>query len=322
MRYEKTMAFLLAGLMLAGAATLTGCSTEKFPNRPITLIIPYGAGGDTDVTSRALSEAAAKNLGVTIMIKNVPGAEATLGVAETKNSNPDGYTLGVATLSGITMSPHIMKLSYKFDDFDYLLGFARYIYAIGVPAKSPTKTLDDFIKWAKGSKEPLKYSCMGMPGQIVMYQVGKPNNLKFAHVPYSTQPEGNLAMLNGHVDFVVSTSFAAAPLLKTGEIRLLATCADRWTRLAPDVPTLKELGYNVDVYSLMALITPSQVSKEKKDTLFNAFRKAAEDQKFIEMQKRFMVESPPLEREEMKKVMVQKYDEYSKIISEMGIKKK
>ncbi len=322
MRYEKTMAFLLAGLMVAGVATLTGCSSEKFPNRPITVIIPYGAGGDTDGTSRALSEAASKVLGVTMIMKNVPGAEATLGVAETKNSNPDGYTVGVASLSGIVMSPHIMNLTYKFDDFDYLLGFGKWVYAIAVPAKSPVKTMDDFIKWAKASKEPLKYSCSGMPGQIVMHQVGKPNNLRFAQVPYNNQPEANLAMINGHVDFVVSSSFAASKFLKTGEIRLLAPCADRWKTLAPDVPTLKELGYNVDVYSSMLLLVPTQVKKERRDILFSAYRKAMDDPTFIEMQKRFMVDSPPIEREEMRKILSQKYEEYGKIIPDMGIKRR
>ena len=129
------------------------------------------------------------------------------------------------------MSPHAMNVIYKLEDFNYLLAFARYDYVLSVSAKSPVKNMDDFIKWAKSSKEPLKYTALGMPGQIEAFQLAKQNGVVFAHVPFNTGPEGNTALVNGHIDFIISAYFSASPFVKSKEIRILATAAQ--TRLVP-----------------------------------------------------------------------------------------
>lgn len=317
----RATAVFLVGLCTPGLFLSAAWGAEKFPDRPITVIVPYGAGGDTDVMTRALCAAAEKDLKVPVVIKNVPGAEATLGVSELKHAAGDGYTLGVATLSGLSMSPHTMKLQYTLDDFNYLLAFGRYDYAIAVAANSPVKTVDDFIQWAKQKKSPATFSGLGLPPQLVAYQLGALKSLQFAHVPYKTGPEALLAMLSGNVDFAVTTPYAALPRLKSNDIRLLAVASQRW-HSAKDVPSLKELGYNVDVFSYMVLINSKAVSSTKEDILFRAFRKAYDDSKFQDMSKRFLTSTPPVERDNLKKVLYEKYEEYGKVLRAIGIGKK
>ena len=318
---SKALAIFLIGLWMPGLSLVAAWGAEKFPDRPITVIVPYGAGGDTDVITRALCEAAERELKVPVIIKNVPGAEATLGVSELKHAASDGYTLAVATLSGLSMSPHTMKLQYTLDDFNYLLAIGRYDYAIAVPASSPIKTLDDFIKWAKQKNSPATFSGLGLPPELAAYQVGAAKSLQFAHVPFRTGPEAMFAMLGGNVDFAVATSYAALPHLKTNDIRLLATTSQRWP-IAKDVPSLKELGYNVDVFSYMVLINSKAVSSEKQDILFRAFRKAYDDAKFQDISKKFLTSTPPVERDNLKKVIYDKYEEYGKVLRTMGMAKK
>lgn len=318
---SKAMAVLVIWLSVPSLFFPLAWGAEKFPDRPITVIVPYGAGGDTDVMTRALCEAAEKELKVTVVIKNVPGAEATLGVSELKHAAADGYTVGVATLSGLSMSPHTMKLRYTLDDFNYLLAFGRYDYAIAVPANSPLKTVDDFVKWSKEKGKPPTFSALGLPPQLVAYQLGALKGLQFAHVPYKTGPEALLAMLGGHVDFAVTTPYAALPRLKSNDVRLLATASQRWPT-AKDVPSLKELGYNVDVFSYMVLIISKAVSKAKEDILFKAFRKAYDDSKFQDLTKKFLTTTPPVEKDNLKKVLYEKYEEYGKVIRSVGIGKK
>ncbi len=315
---KAVAACLLAFSALVGSAAW---GAEKFPDRPVTVIVPYGAGGDTDVMTRALCEAAERDFKVPVIIKNVPGAEATLGIVELKHAAADGYTVGVATLSGLSMSPHTMKLQYTLDDFNYLLAFGRYDYAIAVAAKSPIKTVDDFIAWAKKKGSPATFTGLGLPPQLVAYQLGALKGLQFAHVPTKTGPEGLLAAISGNVDFAVTTPYAALPRLKSGDIRLLAAASQRWPS-AKDVPSLKELGYNVDVFSYMVLINSKAVASAKQDALFKAFRKAYDDAKFQEVTKQFLTSTPVVEKDALKKVLYEKYEESGKILRAIGMAKK
>ncbi|HXK31012.1 MAG TPA: tripartite tricarboxylate transporter substrate binding protein [Candidatus Binatia bacterium] len=320
-KMSKVKAVFLIGLLVPSLFFSVAWGAEKFPDRPITVIVPYGAGGDTDVMTRALCEAAEKGLGVTMVIKNVPGAEATLGVSELKHAAGNGYTVGVATLSGLSMSPHTMKLQYTLDDFSYLLAFGRYDYAIAIPVNSPVKTVDGFVKWAKERDKPPTFSALGLPPQLVAYQLGALKGLQFAHVPYKTGPEALLAMLGGHVDFAVPTPYSASPRLKSNDVRLLATASQRWP-IAKDVPSLKELGYNIDVFSYMVLIISKKVSKEREDILFKAFRKAYDDPKFQDLSEKFMTTTPAVERDNLKKILYAKYEEYGKVFQSLGMGKK
>lgn len=132
----------------------SGQCAEVFPNRPITLIINYGAGGQTDIAARLFAAAAEKKLGQPIVVVNKPGAGATLGVTEVARSKPDGYTIGTLPDSPIVITPFLQKVQYEpFKSFDFICGFGRYTYAVFVKANSPFNSIKDVVEAARKNPE-------------------------------------------------------------------------------------------------------------------------------------------------------------------------
>ena len=150
---------LFAGGLAAGA----GISWAAFPDRPITMIVNYTPGGGSDMSARALSKYAENELGQPIAVVNKAGAAGTLGVGAIAASKPDGYTIGVTTYGPLTMAPHMYDLPYDpLKDFEYIMGYGKYMYGPCVRGDSPLKTLKDLVEYAKANPGKIKYSHPGL----------------------------------------------------------------------------------------------------------------------------------------------------------------
>lgn len=148
---------LIKSVRLAATAVMflgLSCNTQAqtFPDREVALIVNYGAGGTTDVASRALAQGMEKSLGKPVIVQNKPGALGTLTPAYIARQKPDGYQVGVVTYSTVAIMPHLMDLTYTIKDFEFVAGFGRFRYGVAVNADSPYKTLDDLVKAAKAGQ--------------------------------------------------------------------------------------------------------------------------------------------------------------------------
>ena len=242
--------YLLGGV-IAAALVVTGFATsvaaQDYPNKPITILVPFAAGGATDVTTRLIADIAGKQLGQRVLVVNRPGAGGGLMAANLAQAKPDGYTLGALTASPILVRPHtVADAGYDSrKDFTFI---ARYLLApqpIAVAANSPWNTYQDMINWAKKNPGRLRYTAIAQLGgaHVVIAKAFQKEGVEAIHVPFNNGPEAITAFRGGNLDMVAQSDYAV--LLDTGEIKILAETGPERLPVAPNAPTFRELGYDV-----------------------------------------------------------------------------
>jgi len=271
-------AFLAAcsGTLLLGmSGDVLAQGMDSFPEREVAMVINYGAGGNTDVAARAIGNAMERLLKKPIIPNNRPGALGTLGVSYLAKQKPDGYTMGIVTYSTVAITPHLLKVDYKADDFDFIAGIARYRYGIAVRSDSPYKSIADLVKAAKGSKG-IFFGAPSAPNNLAMYELGRKTGGKFEEVTYKSGSETLAALIGGQVDVIVQNPSDIVPYVKAGKMRFLASASPmRWNEF-PEVPTLKEQGYDVEIDSWIGLAYPKGTPKPIRDRMEHIATTAAQ----------------------------------------------
>ena len=266
--------FVCASLaLLAG----TALAQETYPNRPITLIVPWPAGGSTDTHLRKLGELASKHLGQPIIIENKPGFGGMLGPAGMASSaKPDGYTLSQLTISAFRL-PHMQKVDWDpLRDFTYIIGVSGYTFGVVVKSDSPFKSFQDLMAYAKANPGKMSYGSTGTgtSPHLLMEEVAHKAGVQFLHVPFKGNADSTQALLGGHV-MAQSDATGWGKFVDAGTFRLLATFGDERTRWG--APTVKELGYDVVSYSPYGIVGPRGMDPKVVKILHDAFRKAIDD---------------------------------------------
>lgn len=242
---------LAAGMAVAGA----GAARADWPEREIQLIVNYGAGGNTDVSARAFSRGLERQLGKPVVVVNRPGAEGTIGPAFVATQRPDGYTIGVVTYSTVAIQPHVRDVPYTIGSFDFVAGYGRFRYGVTVRADSPHRTLDDLVRAAKQGNG-LFVGAPSAPNNLAMFELGRLTGGKFEQVQYRSGAETVTALLGGQVDVIVQNPSDVVSQIRAGQLRLLASASPmRWQEF-PDVPTMREAGYEVEIDSWLGVAVP------------------------------------------------------------------
>ena len=266
----------LAACAWIAIAAADACA-QAFPTRPITLIVPWPAGGSTDTHLRKLAEIAARHLGQTIVIENKPGAGGMLGPGGmAKTASPDGYTLSQLHV-GAFRQPHLQKVEWDpLRDFTYIIGVSGYTFGMVVKADSPFKTLEDLIAYAKANPGKLSYSSTGTgtSPHLLVEQLAAKAGVQLLHVPYKGNADSTQALMGGHV-MVQSDATGWGRYVDQGAFRLLVTFGEQRTRWG--APTAKELGYDVVSYSPYGIVGPKGMDPQVVRILHDAFKKAIDD---------------------------------------------
>jgi len=269
---------LAAGLLLASAA-----QAQQFPSKPVTLIVPWPAGGSTDIYFRKLGEITAKNLGQALVIENRPGGSGMNGPATmAKTAKPDGYTISQLAITAFRM-PHMQKVDWDpLTDFTYIIGLAGYTFGIVVKSDSPFKTFSDLIAYAKANPGKLSYATPGTGTSLhlAMEEIAVKAGVQFLHVPFKGYGDGAIALMGGHV-MVQVDSTGWARQVDQGAQRLLATLGDKRTRW--NAPTVKELGVDTVSNSPFGLVGPKGMPREAVKVLHDVFRKSLDDPEYLKM---------------------------------------
>jgi tripartite-type tricarboxylate transporter receptor subunit TctC len=284
--------FKSALLIAAAAALVTAPPTaraQSFPSRPITLIIPWPAGGVPDTQYRVLADITSKQLGQPVIVENKPGGVGTLGPASmAANAKPDGYTISYVG-TGVFRAPFLLKTTYDpRKDFTYIGGIGQYLFGIVVRSDSPIKTWADFVAYAKQQPGRLTYTTFGVNSvlHLAMEQISSAAGIKLKHIPSRGNAENNAAVLGGHV-MASADGSAWAPLVDSGDFRLLVTWGETRTKRWPAVPTLKELGIDLVETSPYGLAGPAGMDPATVATIYGTFRKALHDPRHIEVLRKF-----------------------------------
>jgi tripartite-type tricarboxylate transporter receptor subunit TctC len=307
-----------AVLFLCWAISTPGLAQEKFPSKPIELWIGYGAGGSTDLPARVISDSASKILGQPVVPINKPGGGSSVALSELKVANPDGYTLGVYSSGGV-LSALLRQVSYHpVKDFEPILQYSVYQYGLVVRADSPWKTFKEFIAYAKANPGKIKYATAGAgtPQHLVMMQLGDMAKTKWTHIPFESGAKAITALLGGHVDAAPQTT-EWKPQVDAGKLRLLATLMDQRMSQYPQVPTLKEEGYDLVAPSIIAIVGPKGLPKDRVKLLHDAFRKSLNEPALKTSLDQFAMSVVYRNTEDLGKFMWTLYDSAAEMIKQM-----
>ena len=266
----------LAGF--GGSLVARTAFAQGFPARPITLIVPWPAGGATDVTMRLLAELAGRQLGQRVVIENRPGAGGTLGMPILQQAAPDGYTLSQLPQPALR-TPHVQKVAWDpIRDTTPILQISGVTFGVVVPSSSPFQHFDDLLKFAAAKPGELTISTngLGTTPHVVMDELFGRRNLKYIHVPYKGTSEQMLAVASGQLMAGVNSN-GFAPYVEGGKLRLLVTFSDRRSPRWAHVPTLKELGHGIVAMSPYGLVGPRGLEANVVNILHDAFKLALFD---------------------------------------------
>ena len=272
-------------LALALSATLgtfswgVASAQAAFPTKPITLIVPFPAGGSTDRHLRIVAQDASKVLGQAVVVENRPGAGGTLGPATmAQTAKPDGYTISLYPL-GMLRMPYMQKTSWHpINDFTFILGLSGYTFGFTVRADSPYKTFNEYIEAARKAPGTIDYGSTGVGSSphLLLEEVAINAKVKLNHVPFRGNADMQQALLGGHV-MAQSDATGWDQFVDSGRMRLLVTFGEKRTTRWPDVPTAQELGYGAVSVSPYGLAGPAGMDPAVVKTLQDAFKTALFD---------------------------------------------
>ena len=269
---------LLSALTWAGSAT-----AQTFPSRPITMIVPFPAGGAVDVQARFLAQSASKELGQAVVIVNRAGASGSLGPLAVRTAAPDGYTL---TMFGgnLFRLQHMQKVGYdSLKDFTYIIRLVDFGFGITVAPDAPWKTLADLLAHARANPGIVTVGAIGpgAAGHVAITQLGKLAGVQLNYIPSNGAIESQQAVIGRQIDFAADTAFA--PLVSAGTLRLLAVMNEARNPGFASVPTLKDLGFDVVATSSVGVVGPSGMDPQVAKTIHDAFYKALRDPEFAKL---------------------------------------
>lgn len=283
-RCLMTLALLAAGILMSSPASAAGA----YPQKEITLIVGWAAGGGTDLVGRQIASVAEKQLGKPIVVQNKPGGAGVVSFQFLAKSKPDGYTIAMTT-TPLLVQKYLSPAHVPYKDLTHIAIVNEDPAALTVPADSPCKNLQDFIDMVKKNPGKIRISNAG-PGSAwhVMalrfeHMVGQ----KVVHVSYEGGNPAAVAAAGGHVEATFVSPAEVAPLVAAGKLRILAVATENRDESIPDVKTFKEQGLDLVGGVHRAISAPKNLPKDIKDKLTAAIKVAYED----EGTKKFMKDS-------------------------------
>ena len=313
-------------IALAAAAMLVSASAfaQDYPTKPITLIVPWPAGGSTDISMRAIAESASKVLGQPIAIDNKAGGGGTVGPATmAAGAKPDGYTIAQIPITVFRL-PLMQEVSWDpSKDFTYIVHLTGYTFGVTTSAEGPFKTWKDVIDYAKANPGKVTYATPGTGTSlhIGMEQIAGLAGIKLTQVPFKGGAETNAAALGQHT-MLQADSTGWKPLVDAGKLRLLMVWTGVRSPNYPNTPTLKELGYPMVYDSPFGIAGPKGMDPKIVAKLHDAFKKALDDPAVIATLAKYDMVPNYKNSEDYKKFVAEVTDSERKVIETLGLGKK
>ena len=315
---------LRAAILAAAIAFSTSVGhAQSFPTRPLTLIVPWPAGGTTDIAMRALAAATEKHLGQSIIVENRNGASGALGPMQMAASvKPDGLTVAqiplslfhVALLTKTTFDPIV--------DLTYIIGLTGYTFGVVVRSDAPWKTFQELLADARVRPGKINY---GSPGfgttpHLTMVQIAKHQGINWVHVPFKGSSETTNAILGGHVD-AVADGTSWGPMVNAGQLRLLITWGPQRTKNWSAVPILIEAGIDVVVNAQYGLAGPKGLDPKIVKVLHDGFKKGMEEPSYVAALRQLDQEPSYLNSKDYRDFAVSQIAKQKQLLEELGLKR-
>lgn len=290
MSYLTRRKLLVSSLGAAVLAPATA-NAQTLASKPVTIVVPFAAGGPTDVATRVIAAQMQSALGVNVVIENRPGASTILGAQYVAGAASDGYTILMVTTTTLATNPHLYKkLPYKVEDFAPIAMAVKVPLGLAVRSSLPVSTIAEFRDFVQARPGKMNYGSAGTGtnSHLVNVLMNQALNINMTEVPYRGTAPALVNLAGGHVDALVDAIATLLPLHRDGKIKILGNFDDVRSPVAPDVPTFSEVGYpNLVAFTWMAVIAPARVPEPVIAKLNKAVMTAVESpetkRKFAEM---------------------------------------
>lgn len=300
-------------------------AAAEYPERALTIVAAYPAGGMVDIVARPLAEGMKKKFPKGVAVLNRPGGGGSVGMAEVAQAKPDGYTVILAPVSTLVIHPQLNDLPYKTpDDYQPIINTIAFYPLLVVREEAPWKTVQEFVNAAKAN--PGKFR-VGSPGEgtgshLSLEQLGAAASFKVTHVPFSGWGESSPALLGGHVDAVVGQPGEVKPLVEGKKLRVLLTFQPKRHESFPDAPSAKELGWDTTSPTTFMIVAPKGTPGPVLKYIHDSVRAAMEDPQFVSIIKQRVIDIDYRAGDQLKADLWKEYKYHTEILTRLGMIKK
>ncbi len=314
---------LLATALVAAASIFAAPAFAAFPDKPVTVICPWTAGGGTDVLLRALSKQAEKFLGQTINVVNQTGGAGAIGHNAIRAARPDGYTVGMITFELNSLPPQGL-VPFTWKDFDPLMRINSDPAALTVRADAPYSTVRGFMDYAKAHPGEITIgnSAPGSVWHIAAGLAAEKTGVTVKHVPFDGAQPAVTALVGGHIKAVAVSVAEVRSQAQAKNLKILGVMSSERDKIFPDVPTFKEQGVDVQFYTWRGLALPKGVPAANKAKILDAYKKAFDTQEFKEFAAKASLNLSYQDSAEFAKFLDQNYKDVEAVMKNLGLAKK
>ncbi len=321
----RILSFIFFLALVIGIVPISPSTTAAaYPEKAVTFFCGFPAGGAMDMTARALTEAVKKHFPKPMAVVNRPGAAGTIGAAEIIQGKPDGYTIGISAVAVLTVQPHRTRLPYGSPEgYTPIIKLNNLPICFAVKKDAPWKSMKEVIEYARANPGKLRVGHPGI-GTILHLDLellkGKAK-VDMTAVPFAGGAESVPALLGGHVEALCVHHGEIVTHVKAGKARVLAVFEEKRNPLFPDVPTFREVGYDITMGVYYVVIGPKGLSPEIVAKLHDAFKKAMGEPVFIEAMKARGFDISYEDSENLKKRLMKDYEQNAKLVEILKLKK-
>jgi len=314
---------LLASALVLTAGLFAAPAFAAFPDKPVTVICPWTAGGGTDVLLRALSKEAEKFLGQTINVVNQTGGAGAIGHNAIRTARPDGYTVGMITFELNSLPPQGL-VPFTWKDFDPLMRINSDPAALTVKADAPYSTVRGFMDYAKAHPGEITIgnSAPGSVWHIAAGLAAEKTGVNVKHVPFDGAQPAVTALVGGHIKAVAVSVAEVRSQVQAKNLKILGVMSSERDKIFPDVPTFKEQGVDVQFYTWRGLALPKGVPAANKAKILDAYKKAFETASFKEFAAKASLNLSYQDSAEFAKFLDQNFKDVSAVMKNLGLAKK
>lgn len=297
---------------------------DAYPSKPIEWVVPYAAGGGTDVVARVLSEPMGKALGQSIIVVNKPGAATNIGADAVARAKPDGYTILTGDTGTLAANPYLYKkLSYSAEkDFAPVGLLVRFPMLLVVNSQLPVNNYAEFVEWAKQQAKGVSYGTpgAGSPHHLAIELLRLQSGLNFVHIPYRGSAPAVQDVVAGQLPFMFVDTAAGIQHVQGGKIRAIAVASPARLPTLPNVPTLDEQGLKgFEAYAWQGIVAPAATPKERVAKLSDALQSALKQADIVAKLEGMALEVTPSTAEEMDAYASAERNKWRRVIEESQI---
>jgi Uncharacterized protein conserved in bacteria len=271
--------FLLCLFALISFAAHAG----EFPVRPIQVLVPYSAGGGTDLAVRILAESVKKTLPKGLVVINQPGGGGSIGTSAIKHAAPDGYTIGTGSQGPLCLLPHYGGTDYAVDDFEYLAFMGRNLMCLAVGTRSPVQDAKDLVGYCKNNPNKFTIANSGAGGANHLMSEGLAHaaGIEIKAMPFNGASNAITAAVGGHINAVVAHPSELVNHVKSGNLKVILVASEERIKEFPDAVTTREMGIDFVWAAWKGLVGPKGMPEDVKEIISNAIETAMKDPDYL-----------------------------------------